>query len=275
MSWIRSHVVRYLPKPFGDRLSVISHHNYFQTRRCGLLHYTEGDLNLKRVLFICLAALGVLAALGASSFYLFVYPALVAREPARAGVVGVLFASFLMIQLWMLIAEFAYQSAAAFYGFKRDRLLPFRPRTGFGVGFIFSREGQPKAVDEPAVSGGMAVVLMFLSYAFTMYAFGVVFVFLSSLNADAFNVRLSLSDALYFSVITSATVGFGDITPRSSGAKMFVCAEVWMSLLYVVLLFSVASSYLRERRVTVVNTKTAGGSEAARAGEIPTRGSST
>lgn len=41
-------------------------------------------------------------------------------------------------------------------------------------------------------------------------------------------------------------MGYGDIAPKSDIAKIAVVIEVTVSLLYVVLLFSIASSYARD-----------------------------
>jgi hypothetical protein len=46
-------------------------------------------------------------------------------------------------------------------------------------------------------------------------------------------------DALYFSIVTITTTGFGDISPRSPLAKALVCTEILFGLAYAVLIFSV------------------------------------
>jgi potassium channel subfamily K, other eukaryote len=37
-------------------------------------------------------------------------------------------------------------------------------------------------------------------------------------------MKLSFIDGLYFTVCSIETIGFGDITPISTGARVFVCA---------------------------------------------------
>jgi hypothetical protein len=49
---------------------------------------------------------------------------------------------------------------------------------------------------------------------------------------------------------TALTLGYGDILPKSDVAKILAMLEIVVSLIYVVLLFSVASSYARELRMT-------------------------
>jgi voltage-gated potassium channel len=55
-------------------------------------------------------------------------------------------------------------------------------------------------------------------------------------------------EALYFSVLTLTTVGFGDLTPTSEGAQIFTIAYVLIGLgVFVALLTSVAEQFLRQR----------------------------
>ena len=58
---------------------------------------------------------------------------------------------------------------------------------------------------------------------------------LSKENANAFNTRLDILDCLYFSVISAATVGYGDIAPVSHFAKIVVMAEVGVGWLFSLL----------------------------------------
>jgi voltage-gated potassium channel len=55
-------------------------------------------------------------------------------------------------------------------------------------------------------------------------------------------------EALYFSVLTLTTVGFGDLTPTSEGTQIFTIAYVLIGLgVFVALLTSVAEQFLRQR----------------------------
>jgi voltage-gated potassium channel len=172
----------------------------------------------------------------AASFYLFIVPIYAAAYPYEVGPWGIAFAAFLFVQLWLLIGSYVLTTAAAFYGFDEP------------IWFVRFRvlDGN---VDTPRAAKGWRVILaMLLSYLFTVYAFGVAYIFLSALDKAAFSTESTLSfvDGLYFSVVTAATVGYGDIAPRSTPAKIAVMLEIAVSLLYVVFLFSIASSYARE-----------------------------
>lgn len=56
---------------------------------------------------------------------------------------------------------------------------------------------------------------------------------------DSFNTaKFSFIDSLYFTSTTSATVGYGDIVPKSDKAKFFVTVQIWATFLYVITIFS-------------------------------------
>ncbi len=50
----------------------------------------------------------------------------------------------------------------------------------------------------------------------------------------------SIVDSLYFSVVTATTVGFGDITPDTDGAKLF-------TVVYIIFGISIIGSFLDAR----------------------------
>lgn len=55
-------------------------------------------------------------------------------------------------------------------------------------------------------------------------------------------------EALYFSVVTLTTVGFGDFSPTSAGTQIFTIVYILTGLgVLVALLSSVAQQYLRQR----------------------------
>ena len=61
-------------------------------------------------------------------------------------------------------------------------------------------------------------------------------------------LRLSFSDALYFSLVTQATVGFGDLTPHDDGIRLLTGVQVLAG--QILLLFGFAE-IMRSRRVRI------------------------
>jgi hypothetical protein len=59
-------------------------------------------------------------------------------------------------------------------------------------------------------------------------------------------IRLSFQDALYFSLVTQATVGFGDLTPHDDGIRLLTGVQVLAG--QILLLFGFAE-IMRSRRV--------------------------
>ena len=56
---------------------------------------------------------------------------------------------------------------------------------------------------------------------------------------NSFLERLTFINALYFTIVTIETVGFGDITPNSTGTRLFVCIYAVIGILNVALLVGV------------------------------------
>lgn len=58
--------------------------------------------------------------------------------------------------------------------------------------------------------------------------------------------QLSPMASLYFSIVTFATVGYGDISPRSDVARFWVSVEIIGGLAYTILIFSVVANFIRQ-----------------------------
>lgn len=171
----------------------------------------------------------------AGFFYLFILPPLVATGTMEMSALSIGFAAFMLVQVWMLIAEFAYESASAVFGFKRKRL------------FMFLDMHRYEKEEVRRQTGFSVLFTAFLSYLFMIYGYGVVYMFISSISLDAFSIgKLGFVDGVYFSLVNSSTVGFGDITPKSAIAKLVVMSQIIMSMAYIVMLFSSAVSYVRD-----------------------------
>ncbi len=86
------------------------------------------------------------------------------------------------------------------------------------------------------------------SYVMTIYLFAVVFRTICNFDTSAFNPTIdSLGAATYFSIVTIATVGYGDILPVSGLARLLVSIEILSGVTYGIFFLSVIASFLRER----------------------------
>lgn len=79
------------------------------------------------------------------------------------------------------------------------------------------------AAEVPQVRAAEAVVETVLMFLF-LYAF--LYTAMSTTDPRAFSEPLSRLDALYFTTVTFATVGFGDITPVSQLARAVVTVQM-------------------------------------------------
>jgi voltage-gated potassium channel len=66
---------------------------------------------------------------------------------------------------------------------------------------------------------------------FFILLFASTYFILSNQAPATFSEPLSRSDALYFTITTFATVGFGDIAPRSEAVRLLVAGQVLLDLI--------------------------------------------
>lgn len=93
-----------------------------------------------------------------------------------------------------------------------------------------------------AITGlGVAVPLFVLIFAST-------YLTVAASDPTAFSERLSHTDALYFSLTIFSTVGFGDITPVSEGARIVASVQMVGDLLVLGLLARVVFGAVQESR---------------------------
>ena len=93
------------------------------------------------------------------------------------------------------------------------------------------------AADVPQVRAAEAVVETILMF---LCLFALLYTSMSITDPSAFTEPLSRVDALYFTTVTFATVGFGDITPVSQLARAVVTVQMIAGLGALVLVAKVA-----------------------------------
>lgn len=138
--------------------------------------------------------------------------------------------------LWLLWLIMTVDAFAFVYGLKRPFFMPSRGKWALGLA-------------HPELTGAQAVRTCLISYALTLYGFAVSYVLTSHLQKCAFHPGpLGAIDGLYFSTVTAATVGYGDIYPRSALARFLVMGEIFVSLAYGIFLFSMIAGIARGAR---------------------------
>jgi voltage-gated potassium channel len=98
--------------------------------------------------------------------------------------------------------------------------------------------------------------LMF-SFLVLILLFATSFLLLGQDDPEAFSQRLTRLGALYLAMTVFSTVGFGDITPVSEGARILVMTQMLADLIYVGLLVRVLVEAARvgaERRTAESGT---------------------
>jgi len=82
----------------------------------------------------------------------------------------------------------------------------------------------------PAVS---AVESIAISVPLILLLFAAAYTALSTLSAGSFGEPMTHSKSLYFTVTVFSTVGFGDITPKTDGARLVVTGQMVVDIVII------------------------------------------
>ena len=100
--------------------------------------------------------------------------------------------------------------------------------------------------EDKKITPKQATFHMIFGYFIMIYTFAAVYQLIWLWDNQAFGkLEINIFNALYFSTITSATIGYGDIVPCSVIARIIVCVEVFFSLFYVFTVFSILPEILK------------------------------
>jgi voltage-gated potassium channel len=94
------------------------------------------------------------------------------------------------------------------------------------VGFIALLIFQVQWIIRSRFPGLRAVEALATSLPLFLLLFCGSYVVMASVSASNFGEKLSHTDALYFTITVFSTVGFGDITAKSEGARLLVTGQM-------------------------------------------------
>ncbi len=81
-----------------------------------------------------------------------------------------------------------------------------------------------------------------------LVAFSIAYLSMSKTNSGTFNQPLDHISALYFTVVTFATVGFGDIVAKTDGARLVVMIQIILDLTFIGLVVRLLLGAVQSRR---------------------------
>lgn len=99
------------------------------------------------------------------------------------------------------------------------------------VCFVVLIAFQVRVIIRSPFPGLRAAEALGTSVPFFLLMFAGTYVVLAELSAENFGAGLSHSDGLYFTVTVFATVGFGDISAKSEGARLVVTGQMIADLI--------------------------------------------
>jgi len=101
-------------------------------------------------------------------------------------------------------------------------------------------------VSHDRVAPKRSLTLLFLNFFEIVLDFGLLYAYLCSVNPGMFNQEIiAARDAIYFSFVTAATLGYGDIYPVASAARELVIVQITLTFVFVGLFINYFSSMLQ------------------------------
>jgi uncharacterized membrane protein len=92
---------------------------------------------------------------------------------------------------------------------------------------------QVRAITESDTPRLRAIQAVAIGLPTLLLVFAATYVVIANGDPDSFNEPLGRTDALYFTVTVFATVGFGDIVPRTEAARILTMIQMIMGLVAV------------------------------------------
>lgn len=92
---------------------------------------------------------------------------------------------------------------------------------------------QVRRIQRSAVPALQAIEALIIAIPTFLVVYASTYVSIEAASPGSFSERLDKPAALYFTVVTLGTVGYGDIAPVSSGARLVVSSQVLLDLVLI------------------------------------------
>ncbi|WP_408740345.1 potassium channel family protein [Acetobacter sp. AN02] len=109
---------------------------------------------------------------------------------------------------------------------------------------LFTKHNPPKIV---------ASFFTFITYLFTCISFAIIYIILNDNMYHPFSIPssekyFSLPIAIYFSIITITTTGYGDIYPTADLSRLVVGCEIFTGMIYQFSIFSLLTTFIESSK---------------------------
>ncbi|WP_318244141.1 potassium channel family protein [Oerskovia rustica] len=144
---------------------------------------------------------------------------------------------------------------ALYYLLPLDRPSPSSLTVGLLVGLLVlvaTMYWEVRAIVRARFPGIRATQALATTVPLFLLVFAATYFMIAFHDPATFSEPLSRSDALYFTITTFATVGFGDIAPRSEAVRLLVAVQVLLDLVVLGLGIQVIVGAVKKSRVREV-----------------------
>jgi len=132
-------------------------------------------------------------------------------------------ATFILFGFAIIFSVTAFDSFRGSYGWLSERLRV--------------REQRPEYALRQVVGSAYCAMLGFAN----------VYFFLSTWKPSSFNKPFDAVSAVYFSIVTFATVGYGDFYPTEWYSQIVIAIEILFSMTYFLFIFSLLAGFLTKK----------------------------
>ncbi|MFC8414893.1 potassium channel family protein [Streptomyces coelicoflavus] len=154
------------------------------------------------------------------------------------------------VRPWLVRAGIAVAVVVAYFLLPLDHLGPQRPVLSWTlfallltvVAVLLLRQIRHVLLDRPDSRPGVVISLLIV---LSVHVFSATYYALAKQPGEFSGLHTRL-DALYFTVVTLATVGYGDITPRGQAARLVTVLQIVYSFVFLTAAATALTTRLRD-----------------------------